>query len=346
MRGIAEPISFELRNASTIPSRLLYPTRGRIGKRRCPYLPHCFKMFFVFCFFHSFSVMENQVSTPQTEPAPPQTPKARPRRPLRWLMWGGCGLLLIGGVCIALAVAFAVDRRTPVQGYTKVNVYPHDREAFTQGLVFDEEGNFYEGTGKKGESTLRKVDLKTGKVLGYYHLNNIDPRIFGEGITVVGDTIVQLTWRWHMAIVYDRKTLKPLKYFRYRGEGWGLTYDGTNLIMSDGSSRLRFLNPKTFRMVRLVTVKDGRKEITNLNELEFVEGEIYANVWHSDRIARISPKTGKVLGWIDLSGLLNPGEVTDEQAVLNGIAYDAKNKKLYVTGKEWPKLFEITLNPE
>ncbi|MCA9073023.1 MAG: glutaminyl-peptide cyclotransferase [Planctomycetaceae bacterium] len=286
--------------------------------------------------------MENHVSTPQTDSIPQATP-THPRRPFRWMIWSVCGLLLIGGACLALAVA--VDRRTPVQGYTKIKVYPHDREAFTQGLAFDEEGNFYEGTGKPEKSTLRKVDLKTGQVLDYFHLKDIDARIFGEGITVVGDTIVQLTWRRQMGIVYDRKTLKPIRYFQYRGEGWGLTYDGTHLIMSDGSSRLRILDPKTFRVVRLLRVGDGRKDIVNLNELEFVEGEIYANVWHTDRIARISPKTGQVLGWIDLSGLLAPGEVTDEQAVLNGIAYDAKNKKLYVTGKEWPKLFEITLNP-
>lgn len=268
------------------------------------------------------------------------------------MIWGGCAVLLIGGVCLAWAVA--VNRSTPVYGYEVVNVYPHDKDAFTQGLAFDEDGNFYEGTGKQGESTLRKVDLKTGKVLKQYHLNNLDPRIFGEGITIVGDNIVQLTWRWQMGIVYDRKDFEkpndqpveqPLKYFRYRGEGWGLTYDGTHLIMSDGTARLRFLDPKTFRQVRLLTVTDGRRQINNLNELEFIEGEIYANVWHTDHIARISPKTGKVVGWIDLRGLLKPGEVRDDQAVLNGIAYDAKNKKLYVTGKNWPKLFEITLKP-
>ena len=154
---------------------------------------------------------------------------------------------------------------------------------------------------------------------------------------------MQLTWRRQLAIVYDRKTLKPLRSFPYRGEGWGLTYDGTHLIMSDGTSRLRFLNPKTFRVVKRLRVSDGGREVARLNELEYVNGEIFANVWHTDRIARISPKTGEVLGWIDLGGLLKPGEMKNEEAVFNGIAYDAKTKKLYVTGKNWPKLFEIRL---
>jgi glutamine cyclotransferase len=250
--------------------------------------------------------------------------------------------LLIGGACLAWAVAR--DPSPAVQGYEVVNVYPHDAKAFTQGLVFDAEGQLYEGTGLHGESTLRKVDLKTGipDDKAYFSLHQ---QYFGEGIAVVGDNIFQLTWRNQVAFVFDRHSFKFLRSFPYRGEGWGLAYDGTHLIMSDGSSRLRFIDPKTFLTVSRLRVMDGKREISKLNELEYVEGEIYANVWHSDRIARISPKTGKVLGWIDLAGLIKPSEVDHEEAVLNGIAYDARNKKLYVTGKNWPKLFEIRVKP-
>lgn len=260
----------------------------------------------------------------------------------RWALWCFCAVLLVGGACLAWAVA--VDSEAPVQGYEIVNVYPHDPKAFTQGLVFDDQGQLYEGTGLYGESTLRKVELKTGQPdqAAYFTL---DQRYFGEGIAIVGDSIIQLTWRNQVAFVFDRQTFQYQKQFPYRGEGWGLTYDGSKLIMSDGTSRLRFIDPKTFRTSQLLKVMDGKREVTNLNELEYVEGEIYANVWHSDRIARISPKTGKVLGWIDLKGLLKPDEVDHDQAVLNGIAYDARNKKLYVTGKNWPKLFEIRVTP-
>ncbi len=254
-----------------------------------------------------------------------------------------CAALLIGGACLAWAVA--VETVAPVQGYEVVNVYPHDVGAFTQGLAFDDQGQLYEGTGKYGESTLRKVDLKTGQPdqAAYFTL---DQKYFGEGIAVIGDSIIQLTWRNQVAFVFDRQSFKYQRNFPYRGEGWGLTYDGTRLIMSDGTSRLKFIDPKTFRTSQLLRVMDGKREVTYLNELEFVEGEIYANVWHSDKIARISPKTGKVLGWIDLKGLMGPGEVDHEEAVLNGIAYDAKKKKLYVTGKNWPKLFEIRIMEE
>jgi glutaminyl-peptide cyclotransferase len=277
--------------------------------------------------------------TPPTQSAPPSTSH---RSFLRWGLWSFCTLLLVGGVCLAWAVA--IESGAPVQGYEVVNVYPHDTGAFTQGLAFDDQGQFYEGTGLYGESTLRKVDLKTGKPdkAAYFTL---DERYFGEGIAIVEDSIFQLTWRNQLAFVFDRQSFQYQRNFPYRGEGWGLTFDGSKLIMSDGTSRLRFIDPKTFRTSQLLKVMDGKREVTNLNELEYVEGEIYANVWHSDRIARISPKTGKVLGWIDMKGLLKPDEVDHDQAVLNGIAYDAKNKKLYVTGKNWPKLFEIRVTP-
>jgi glutamine cyclotransferase len=249
---------------------------------------------------------------------------------------------MVGGACLAWAVA--VESPTPVKGYEVINVYPHDAKAFTQGLAFDDQGQLYEGTGLYGQSTLRKVDLKTGQPDPATFFTH-DPGYFGEGIAVVGDSIVQLTWRNNVAFVFDRQSLKHLRNIPYRGEGWGLTYDGTSLIMSDGTFRLKFVDPKTFRTLHILRVMDGKREVTHLNELEYVEGEIYANVWHSDRIARISPKTGKVLGWIDLEGLLKPQEIGHEEAVLNGIAYDAKNKKLYVTGKNWPKLFEIRITP-
>jgi glutaminyl-peptide cyclotransferase len=285
------------------------------------------------------------VSVRETPPISnaPKTPAARFPR---WALWSLCAALLVGGACLAWAVAGAValEPAAPVQGYEVVNTYPHDPEAFTQGLAFDDQGQLYEGTGLYGQSTLRKVDLKTGEADADTFLT-LDERYFGEGICVVGDAIIQITWRNQVAFVFDRQTLKYQKSLPYRGEGWGLTYDGTRLIMSDGTSRLKFIDPKTFRTQQMLRVMDGKREVTHLNELEYVEGEIYANVWHRDRIARISPKTGKVLGWIDLKGIIKPSELEHEEAVLNGIAYDAKNKKLYVTGKNWPKLFEIRVTP-
>jgi glutamine cyclotransferase len=277
--------------------------------------------------------------TPPTSSAPRSLVSSRLPR---WVLWSLGAALLVGGACLAWAVA--VEPVAPVQGFEIINIYPHDAKAFTQGLAFDDKGQLYEGTGLYGQSTLRKVDLKTGQP-DPATIFTLEEQYFGEGIAVVGDSIVQLTWRNEAAFVFDRQSLKFLRRFRYRGEGWGLTYDGTSLIMSDGTSRLKFIDPKTFRTGQILRVMDGKREVSHLNELEYVEGEIYANVWHTDRIARISPKTGKVLGWIDLAGLLKPNEIGHEEAVLNGIAYDAKNKKLYVTGKNWPKLFEIRVAP-
>ncbi len=232
--------------------------------------------------------------------------------------------------------------KTPVFGYEVVNVYPHDPDAFSQGLAFAD-GFLYEGTGRYRRSSLRQVDLESGKVVKHAPL---EPRLFGEGITIWGDRIVQLTWRSRVGFVYDRHSFKRLGQFHYRGEGWGITHDGRRLVLSDGSATLRFLDPKTFRVVDTVTVRDGNRRVDQLNELEYVEGEIYANVWGSERIARISPADGRVVGWIDLAGLLKPAERTNVDAVLNGIAYDPKAKRLFVTGKLWPKLFEIRLVPQ
>jgi glutaminyl-peptide cyclotransferase len=226
--------------------------------------------------------------------------------------------------------------------YRIVHTYPHDPHAFTQGLVFVD-GHLYESTGLNGQSTLRMVDLETGSVL---QEQPVDSKYFAEGLTDWGSTLVQLTWETGVALVYDRFSFRLLRSFSYAGEGWGLTHDAKSLIVSDGTPVLRFFNPATFKVVRRVTVKDHGKPVAEINELEYVRGEVYANIWHSDRIARIDPKTGKVLGWIDLAGLLPAAERSSPEAVLNGIAWDAAHDRLFVTGKLWPTLFEIELVPE
>ncbi len=233
-------------------------------------------------------------------------------------------------------LAFAADT------YRIVHTYPHDPHAFTQGLVFVD-GSLYESTGLNGQSSLRMVDLDTGRVL---QSQPVDSKYFAEGLTNWGSTLVQLTWESHLALVYDRFSFRLLRTFSYNEEGWGLTQDGSSLILSDGSETLRFFDPTTFREVRRVGVKDHGKPVSEINELEFIRGEIYANIWHSDRIARIDPASGKVLGWIDLTGLLPATEHPSAEAVLNGIAYDSARDRLFVTGKLWPKLFEIQIVPE
>jgi len=228
---------------------------------------------------------------------------------------------------------------TPVYMYEVVNTYPHDRNAYTQGLAF-EDGFLYEGTGLRGRSTLRRVDLVTGDIL---QIHNLPAQFFGEGVTIYENKIIQLTWKSNVGFVYDKNSFELLQEFDYSTEGWGITYDGQNLILSDGSSILYFLNPETFEEIGRVGVFDSDGPVFNLNELEYIQGEIYANVWQTDRIARIRPQTGQVTGWIDLEGLLNPEDCNGPVEVLNGIAYDAKKDRLFVTGKLWPKLFEIKL---
>ena len=223
--------------------------------------------------------------------------------------------------------------------YEVVKTYPHDRDAFTQGLVY-ENGFLYEGTGLKRRSQLRKVDLQTGKVLQKYELPD---EYFGEGITIFGDKIIQLTYQSNVGFVYDKETFELLKEFKYPTEGWGITHNGKHLIMSDGTPRLHFLDPETFEQIRSVMVFDKDESVWGLNELEFIEGQIYANVWQSDRIAIIEPLTYTVIGWIDMKGLLTTQERNEKAGVLNGIAYDPNDKRLFVTGKFWPKLFEIKL---
>jgi len=235
-----------------------------------------------------------------------------------------------------VAVSVVMESRAPVAGYRVVATYPHDDEAFTQGLVFDG-GDLYEGTGLEGRSTLRRVDLATGEVL---QTRGLAPEHFGEGVAVVGDRVYQLTLETGTCFVYDRETFAVLETYTYPGAGWGLASDGERLVMSDGSDRLVFRDPATFAALGHVDVRDGGVAVSNLNELEAVDGEIWANVWLTDRIARIDPATGRVTGWIDLAGLLSPEEAGTAD-VLNGIAHDPATGRLFVTGKRWPTLFEI-----
>ena len=226
--------------------------------------------------------------------------------------------------------------QTPEYTYQVVHAFPHDRNAFTQGLEY-RAGFLYEGTGLYEKSTLRKVELESGKVLQEIRL---DPQYFGEGITVFNGHILELTWQAHKGFVYDQSTFRMLRTFEYPGEGWGLANDGRDIFMSDGTAQIRVWDASSLAVKRRIAVHDGRRAIENLNELEIVSGEIYANVWQTDRIARIAPADGRVTGWIDLAGLLTPAERKDAD-VLNGIAYDALGGRLFVTGKLWPKLFEI-----
>ncbi len=234
--------------------------------------------------------------------------------------------------------ACLIPEQTAVYGYDIVNAYPHDTAAFTQGLIYTD-GVLYEGTGLYGQSSLRRVELATGTVLQQHDL---DTEYFGEGITSFNDELIQLTWREQTGFVYDQATFAQLDTFSYPTQGWGLTHDGTHLIMSDGSDNLYFLNPETYTEIGRVSVHDQGVPIDKLNELEYINGEIFANIWLTNRIARIDPQTGRVNSWVDLTGLLTPTEAEDAD-VLNGIAYDDSGDRLFVTGKFWPKLFEITL---
>jgi glutaminyl-peptide cyclotransferase len=225
--------------------------------------------------------------------------------------------------------------------YQVLHSYPHDAQAFIQGLIYLD-GHLYESTGIKGQSSLRMEDLETGKIDQFLE---VPEKYFAEGLTNWGTTLIQLTWQSHVALVYDRSTFRLLRTLPYPGEGWGLTQDGKSLIMSDGTASLRFLDPETFHEIRRITVRDHGAPVTQLNELEFIHGQIYANIWYSDRIARISPTTGRVLGWIDLTSLLPKADRSSPGAVLNGIAYDQEHDRLFVTGKLWPRIFEIKVVP-
>ena len=218
-----------------------------------------------------------------------------------------------------------------------IESYPHDANAFTQGLIF-RDGKLLESTGKEGRSSLRSVDLLSGKVLKQV---DVAPQYFAEGMTVLNGKIYQLTWQHHVGFIYDYATFSPLGQFNYGGEGWGLTNDGKSLILSDGSNRLRFLDPGTFKVLKTIAVSDSGRNVPRLNELEFINGEIYANIWHDPRIVTIDPGSGVVTGWIDCTSLITKSGAQDEEAVLNGIAVDEASGRLFVTGKLWPKLFEI-----
>ena len=245
-------------------------------------------------------------------------------------------------VQIATASDVGTPATPPIYTYEIIKTYPHDPKSFTQGLVFDN-GIFYESAGLNaahgGHSTLRKVEVETGKVL---KLIDVPEPYFAEGLALFEDKLYQLTWEDHKGLIYDRETFALKGEFKYSGEGWGLTHDGKSLILSDGTHQIRFLDPNTFQEQRRISVYNQDERVEELNELEYVKGEIFANIWQEDRIVRLDPKDGKILGWIDLRGLKEK-QNSPEADVLNGIAYDAAQDRLYVTGKKWSKLFEIRL---
>jgi len=258
------------------------------------------------------------------------------------LVLGYCALLF---PCI---IGFSFLSCSPSTGnfpkyytYQIVETFPHDENAFTQGLVFEND-LFYESTGRYGNSSVRKVNPPTGEIVKMYELPD---QFFGEGLAVVDDHIIQLTWRSKVGFVYDKESFELKKEFSYQTEGWGITHDGNRLIMSDGSAKLFFLDAKTFEQIGTIEVFDRDTPVTRLNELEFINGEIYANVWGTESIVRINPQTGKVAGWISLQGLLDKENLAQPVDVLNGIAYDEINNRIFVTGKLWPKIFHITLVP-
>ncbi len=247
-------------------------------------------------------------------------------------------------VAVVAITAGSAQAALPVYGFVVKNTYPHDPKAFTQGLFYLD-GHLYESTGQYGQSTIRKVELKTGKVL---QKADLPADVFGEGSTPVGNNLIGLTWTSQVGYVFDLKTFKLKQSFKYEGEGWGLAGDAKNLYMSDGSSFIRILDAKTMKELRRVQVTAEGRPVDRLNELEMVDGELYSNIWGSELIARIDPDSGKVLGVIDLTGLLPPDQrgTREVDAVLNGIAWDREGKRLFVTGKLWPKLFEIELVPK
>lgn len=234
-------------------------------------------------------------------------------------------------------LTFGCASAAPIDGYKVVAKYPHSTDSYTEGFFYLD-GLFYEGTGIYGHSAVLAIDPVTGKPS---QRRDLPPQYFGEGIVDWGPDIYQWTWKSHVCFVYDRFSLRPVKQLTYTGEGWGMTRTAKELITSDGTATLRFRDPNTFRETRHILVKDGGKVISRLNELEFIKGEIYANVWHTDRIARISPRDGHVIAWIDLTGLLPSDQRINDESVLNGIAYDAQHDRLYVTGKQWPAVLEI-----
>lgn len=262
-----------------------------------------------------------------------KTSSAPGRRRFYWLAAGVVAAVALG---LAAWAQLGARRAAETGGFSVVAVYPHDPNAFTQGLAI-EAGQLYEGTGQYGASTLRRVDLTTGRP---EKQRALAPQYFGEGIAILDGLVYQLTWQNGVVVVYDLETFEVERTMRYTGEGWGLTDDGRQLIMSDGSATIRFRNPATFAVTREIEVRADGVLVSRLNELEYIDGEIWANIWYDDRIARIDPADGKVLGFVDLATLY-PQSARSSEAVLNGIAYDAAAKRLFVTGKNWPQLYEI-----
>jgi len=276
-----------------------------------------------------------------------QGPKIKNRKKQWYLL---LGITLVAALVVLIVYLFnkpgqqvsSLPERLEYQmTYQVINAYPHDPKAFTQGLIFLD-GYVFESTGQYGVSSLRKIVLESGEVLQQLDLL---PEYFAEGLTAWEDSLVQLTWRERTGFVYDRQDFTLIDRFSYPTEGWGITHDGQRLILSDGTSRLYFLSPETYQVLHYVIVKNEGAEIQHLNELEYIRGEVFANIWRTDYIVRINPDTGQVLGWIDLGGILPPEARKDDTSVLNGIAYDPGNDRLFITGKRWPFLYEIRLIP-
>lgn len=241
---------------------------------------------------------------------------------------------------ITLFVNMLSDISPVIYRYRVINRYPHDRRAYTQGLLYDD-GFFFEGTGQQGESSLRKVEVETGRVISQV---NLDGSLFGEGVALLEDRLYQLTWTSKVGFVYEKETLRQINRIYYQTQGWGLTTAGDSLVMSDGTNVIWFLD-RDFNVLSSVTIWDNKGMVDNLNELEMIDGELWANIWQTDRIARIDPVTGKVLGYVELNNLLPRSDRAPETDVLNGIAWDEKDRRLFVTGKYWPWLYEITVHP-
>jgi glutamine cyclotransferase len=252
--------------------------------------------------------------------------------------WSFATALAAGLLGLIVWAQFEASRRSEWWRARVVATYPHDPSAYTQGLAIHD-GRLYEGTGELGSSSVRRVEISTGKV---EMIRPLDEAYFGEGITVLDDRLYQLTWHSQTAFVYELDAFNVLDTLQYDGEGWGLTHDGEHLIISDGSSSIRFLDPETLAVRKRLDVRENGRSVTRINELEYVDGEVWANVWHDDRIARICPVSGEILGWIDL-GQLYPRSARGPEDVLNGIAFDSTTGRLFVTGKNWPQLFEIEI---
>jgi glutamine cyclotransferase len=247
-------------------------------------------------------------------------------------------LIAVASIAVTFFITNSPQQQIPINyNYEIIEAYPHDQAAFTQGLVFVD-GFLFEGTGLNTQSTLRKVELETGKILKNISLAD---QYFGEGITIMNNKIIQLTWISNKGFVYEKDSFELISEFTYQTEGWGITNDGSQLIMSDGTSTLFFLDPETFNIIKQVQVID-QEPVSKLNELEYIQGQIWANIWQQDKIAIINPQTGKVEAWVDLIGI-NEEDRQDPNKVLNGIAYDSERDRIFVTGKKWSKLFQIEI---